>query len=76
MRQRLSDVTDDLVMGGLGDLILESIDYMLEHSNLTFMQKLSVIEGAIAFGSWGNSSKSQEELREIRNGLIKEYDYD
>ena len=76
MRQRLNDVIDDFITDNLGEFILESINYMLTTNDMTFMQKLAVVEGAIALGAWTNSPQQQEELRAIRSIMIRDYDGD
>lgn len=76
MRQRLNDVIDDFITDNLGEFILESINYMLTTNDMTFMQKLAIVEGAIALGAWTNSPQQQEELRAIRSIMIRDYDGD
>lgn len=76
MRQNLNDVIEDFIIDNLGEFILDSINYMLTTDNMTFMQKLAVVEGAIALGAWTNSPKQQEELRAIRSIMIRDYDGD
>ena len=76
MRQRLNDVIEDFITDNLGEFILDSINYMLTTNDMTFMQKLAVVEGAIALGAWTNSPQQQEELRAIRSIMIRDYDGD
>lgn len=76
MRPSVNDIIDDYVVDHFGDFMIESIDRMLDFSDMSFPQKLAVVEGAIALGNWTNSPRQQETLRDIRSTMIEEYEGD
>ena len=80
MRQKsndsMSELLDEFITENLGEFIIDSIERMIEYSDMTPFQQLCVIDGAIALGVWTNCPRQMEELRAIRSEFIQEHDYD
>lgn len=80
MRQKsndsMSELLNEFITENLGEFIIDSIERMIEYSDMTPFQQLCVIDGAIALGVWANSPRQMEELRAIRSEFIQEHDYD
>lgn len=70
IRDDLCHKVDELLTDHLGTLVVDSVFYMLEVSDMTYMQKLSVIDGAIAFGKWQMTQSDLRELLAIRSEFV------
>lgn len=61
----------EIVHTYLGAFILESIEDMLAFSDMSEIQKLAVIDGAIALGAWQSTQDELEQLRDLRASFVE-----
>ena len=76
MSQNLNELFEEYISEHMGDYIIESIERMIEWSDMSPIQQLCVIDGAIAFGAWQCCPRQMRELREIRSAFIEDNDSD
>ena len=76
MREKLNELIYYHITDNLGDYIVESVWDMVKWSDFTFMQKLAVIDGAIALGAWQNTPSQMKALRDIRSAVIEDNEND
>ena len=66
---------NEIVHTYLGSFILESIQDMMDFSDMPEIQQLAVIDGAIALGAWQSTPDELAQLREWRKDILeKVYD--
>lgn len=61
----------EIVHTYLGAFILESIEDMMDFSDMSEIQQLAVIDGAIAFGAWQSTPEELAQLRQWRAELVE-----
>lgn len=78
MNQNFEDAVmeaiDDAVNMNLGGLINDSIEDMMYCSDMTTIQQLSVIDGAIALGYWCSNPTELAQLRAWRTMIVESMD--
>lgn len=65
------EAIDDAVSMNLGGLINDSLEDMMDFSDMTELQQLAVIDGAIALGYWCSNPAEMEQLRRWRSEILE-----
>lgn len=73
-REFLEDVEyalTDIIIENFGKLVNQQIADMMDFSDMTHVQQLAVIDGAIALGAWVSAPADLEQLRQWRSELVE-----
>jgi len=73
-REFLEDVEsalNEVITANFGKLVNSEVAYMMDFGDMTPVQQLAVIDGAIAFGACVSMPKDIEQLRQWRAELVE-----
>lgn len=69
--EEVAEVVNEIVMENFGSLVNDQIADMMDFGDMTDMQQLAVIDGAIALGAWVSAPDDMAQLRQWRAELVE-----
>lgn len=74
--EEIAEAVDTILVEHFGSLVNDQIADMMDFSDMTDVQQLAVIDGAIALGAWVSAPNDIEQLRQWRAELVERMDAD